>query len=217
MSFFDRLTLNTSYRQFNAVRSTLLGGVVALATLTPQMAIAQMVDSLPFPPSQQAENLDRRELFREGNDLFRDRDYEAAEVIFRELRDRYPQDSLVRYKLGNALFAQYRYEEAAEEYQEAIRLNEDHALAYNALGDLRASQGRLEEAVSLYERALEVNEDYVRALKGLGRALARLQQFEEAIATLETALDVLVEEGEIWEAIEVARLLQQVRRWQDVM
>ncbi|MGC9504105.1 tetratricopeptide repeat protein [Baaleninema sp.] len=209
--------MDSLHRQFNAVRSTLLGGVVAVATLTPQMAMAQMVDSLPLPPRQQAENLDRRELFREGNDLFRDRDYEAAEVIFRELLDRYPKDSLVRYKLGNTLFAQYRYEEAAEEYQEAIRLNEDHALAYNALGNLRASQGRLQEAVSLYERALEINEDYVAALKGLGRAYMRLEQFEASIDTLETALDVLVDEGEIWDVIAVARLLQQVRRLQGVV
>lgn len=193
-------------------RSLALGLATSLGLM-----FAPTVSLAAEPGETLAQTSDRRQLIREGNDRFLERNYEAAEAIFRQLLEQYPRDSLLRYKLGNVLFAQYRYEEAIIAYEEAIRLNEDHALAYNALGNLRASQGRLTEAVSLYERALEINEDYADALVNLGRALAQLERFDAAATQLSQALEILLAREEIWQAIEVARQLEAIERLRGVM
>ncbi|MFP4219724.1 MAG: tetratricopeptide repeat protein [Phormidium sp.] len=176
---------------------------------SPPPSLAQDIPLAQLQPQQQRQQ-QRRQRLREGNEHLVNQDYEAAEAIFRELIEDYPQDSLLRYKLGDVLSAQYRYEEASQAYQEAIRLNEDHALAYNALGNLRANQGRLDEAVSLYERALEINDRYVEAMQNLGRVLAELERFAAASQVLSQALEIAVERDELWKALEVAKLLEQV-------
>lgn len=185
-----------------------------LARATPETS----GDRPSFPVAQTPNpNAERRQRIREGNQHFSEREYEAAEAVFRQLLEDYPQDSLLRYKLGNTLFAQYRYEEAVRAYEEAIRLNEDHALAFNALGSLRARQGRLDEAVSLFDRALAINDDYVDALRNLGRVQAQRERYAAAADALSQALEILVSRDDIWQAIDVARELEAVRRLQGLM
>jgi len=203
-----------SVRHRLAIALAALAGVVGIAGVDraeAQPQIAQ-VGPLEFPS-----RLDRPTLMREANRLVRDGQYIEAEAIFRQLIDRDSRDAVLHYKLGRVLAEQYRDTEAEASYRRAIELEDRYVLALNGLGELISNQGRWHEALALFERAVAIEASYTDAQLGLGRALWQVGRGRDALDVLETALEQLVDDGELWQAIAVARFMQKIERTQDLV
>jgi tetratricopeptide (TPR) repeat protein len=178
---------------------------------SPQASIVQITPLLS--PNQ----FDRATLMREANRYLREQNYSDAETLFLQLIDRDPRDAVLHYKLGLVLAAQYRDAEAETAYRRAIDLENRYVLALHGLGELYSGQSRWDEALALFEQATEIEAGYTEAQLGRGQALWQLGRDREAIDVLEMVVEQLVESNQLWQAIGVANLIQQIERMQDVV
>ena len=168
-------------------------------------------------PLLQPEQFDRATLMREANRYIREQNYSEAETLVRQLLERDPRDASLYYKLGIVLAAQYQDADAELAYQRAIDLEERYVLALNGLGELYSSQSRWNEALIVYEQAVDIESSYTDAQLGRGQALWQLGQDREAIQVLNVAIEQLIDREDIWRAISVSNLIQQIERMQDIV
>jgi serine/threonine-protein kinase len=111
-----------------------------------------------------------------------------AEAVFRDLRDRQPDNPELLYYLGNALYEQKKLGEAVAAYQKAIALKPDLAEAHNNLGNALVQQKKLIEAVAAYHKAIDLQPDVAEAHNNLGGALALQKQLGEAVTAYHKAI-----------------------------
>ena len=89
------------------------------------------------------------ELFNKGR-------YGEAEVLLRDLTQRYPQHGFGWKILGPVLNSQGRAAEAMTAMQRAVDLMPDDAEAHSNVGIVLYGQGRLAEAEASYRKAIEL-------------------------------------------------------------
>lgn len=212
-----------AFRRFGWSLGLILAGYCGLESSIATTALAGSDETAIQPnisqisPLLQPNQFDRATLMREANRYMREQNYSDAETVFRQLIDRDPRDAVLHYKLGLVLAAQYQDAEAEAAYRRAIELENRYVLALNALGDLYSSQSLWDEALVLFERAANIEASYTEAQLGRGQALWQLGRDQEAIEVLEMAVEQLINRGQIWQAIGVANLIQQIERMQDVV
>ncbi|NJN60778.1 MAG: tetratricopeptide repeat protein [Coleofasciculaceae cyanobacterium RL_1_1] len=90
-------------------------------------------------------------------------------------------------------------------------------LALNGLGELYSSQSRWEEALKVYEQAVKIEASYTDAQLGQGQALWQLGRDREAVQVLTLAVEQLIDREDVWRAIAVSNLIQQIERMQDLV
>jgi len=168
-------------------------------------------------PLLQPDQFDRATLLREANRHMREQNYSDAETLFRQLIERDPRDAALYYKLGTVLAAQYQDAEAELAYRQAIELEDRYVLALNGLGELYSSQSRWDQALTVYEQAVTIEASYTDAQLGRGQALWQLGRDREAIQVLNVAIEQLIRREDIWRAIAVSNLIQQIERMQDLV
>jgi len=96
---------------------------------------------------------------RDGNDLYKKKDYAGAEKKYREAVKTDTSKSTANYNLGNSLYKQKKYDEAERAYADGLNSENKDTLAkgwYN-LGNSLLEQGKLEESVTAYKEALKNN------------------------------------------------------------
>lgn len=103
-----------------------------------------------------------RSHLRKGNSLFKDGDYNDAELAYRRALEADSQNSKAIYNLANALYRQGRFEEAAELFAAAAQLAPDEKIrseAYHNLGNALIKSGQYHESIDAYKNALRINPD----------------------------------------------------------
>lgn len=102
------------------------------------------------------EGVSTSNLYRQGVALYQGKDYEGAEVAFRQVISRHPSNDVVRLLLGDALRQQDRLEEAIAQFTELIRRTPKNVDAHLSLGTTLLKQDKLEDATVALEKARDL-------------------------------------------------------------
>lgn len=132
--------------------------------------------------------------FNEGNNNYRDRNWEAALENYQEAIDidaRFHQSYLM---LARAYQKLDDYASAMEALDRVLAVKPDYVNAYIEKGKLLKREGRDEEAEAAYQLALSVDPNSTKALVGLGAILMSDRQ-DEAIEIFKAALKIDPKDG----------------------
>lgn len=141
-------------------------------------SLALMLVFCLMPETNAQINLQGRQDMLEGNRLFEQGDYAAAEQSFRRAIENNagPQ---AKFNLGNALYRQGRLDEAKEIFEstEQFRNNPDllSGAFYNK-GNIQLEQEKIVESIESFKNALRLNPRDEDARYNLAYALSKLQQ-----------------------------------------
>jgi len=103
---------------------------------------------------------DDRQLIREGNRLFRHKDYAKAEISYRKAIAKNPENSQAIYNLGNALLMQQKDSAAVVQFEKASKLEKNKirlAKVYHNIGVVCQAHQMYSEAISAYQQSLRNN------------------------------------------------------------
>jgi uncharacterized caspase-like protein/peptidoglycan/xylan/chitin deacetylase (PgdA/CDA1 family) len=139
-------------------------------TVKDLQGVARMIVPPAAAPSSQ------RQLAQRANDrglqLYKEKQYAAAEAQFTEALKLRPDFALAANNLGFVFYKQEKYREAARWFDNAIRIDPSRAIAYRNLGDAQAQAGEGAKAKAAFTTYLAL------APNGSGAAYAR-QQLEK--------------------------------------
>ncbi len=120
--------------------------------------------------------LSNRQLAQRANDrglqLYREKQYAAAEAQFTEALKLRPDFALAANNLGFVYYKQEKYKEAARWFENTLRMDPSRAIAHLNLGDACSRSGESEKGKKAYRTYLEL------APNGSGAAYAK-QQLEK--------------------------------------
>jgi uncharacterized caspase-like protein/peptidoglycan/xylan/chitin deacetylase (PgdA/CDA1 family) len=143
----DAIALNTKLDAQAAAPSTpvmvkdLQGGERKLAAPT----------AVPVSTRQQAQRANDR-----GLQLYKEKQYAAAEAQFTEALKLRPDFALAANNLGFVFYKQAKFAEAARWFENAIKIDPSRAIAYMNLGDARYHAGDKDKARAAYQTYLEL-------------------------------------------------------------
>ena len=95
-------------------------------------------------------------LFQKGLNLYQEKDYKNAEVVFRKVTSMNSTNDVVHLLLADSLLNQGQVEEAVEKYQEVITRAPKKADAYLRLSRIYMQQDKQTEAIEYLQKAKEV-------------------------------------------------------------
>lgn len=130
--------------------------------------------------SAQENNEDQ--LLRDGNDLYKEKNYKAASDKYTEAAKGSKYEYVSTFNLGDAFYQLKEYEKAEQQYQIASQLNNDpkkQANAYHNLGNAQLKQNKYKEAVESYKEALRHNPTDNDTRHNLSYAMKKLIQQQQ--------------------------------------
>jgi tetratricopeptide (TPR) repeat protein len=102
-----------------------------------------------------------------ASDLVHVGDYQAAEKVYKDLSEHFPDSAFAFYELGRCRFTQQKYKLAVEAFTRAAVLAPSEAAPLEYLGRIYHDVGDLDAAVDVYQRALAITPDDKRLKKDL--------------------------------------------------
>jgi tetratricopeptide (TPR) repeat protein len=133
--------------------------------------------------------------FNEGNNNYRDRNWEAALESYQEAIDIEPGFHQSYLMLARVYQRLDDYASAMENLDRVLTLKPDYLNAYIEKGKLLKREGRNAEAEATYRLALSVDPNSTKSLVGLGSILMGDRQ-DEAIVTFKAALKIDAKDGD---------------------
>ncbi len=115
------------------------------------------------------------------------RKFEEASILYQEIIDENPYNSLAWFYLGHSLAHLRREEEALDAYEYAFLSNPDFEEAYLEFAELNYDSGHFQEALEAYQEAMERFGRDSDVLLRIGSCLHRLGHHETARHRLEEA------------------------------
>lgn len=110
------------------------------------------------PPAAVPSNA--RQLAQRANDrglqLYKEKQYAAAEAEFTEALKQRPDFALAANNLGFIFYKQEKYREAARWFENTLKIDPSRAVAYLNLGDALSKLGEVERAKKAYQTYLEL-------------------------------------------------------------
>ncbi|MBI5783962.1 MAG: tetratricopeptide repeat protein [Rhodocyclales bacterium] len=113
-----------------------------------------------------------------------------AEVIYRQVLGRDPENPDALHMLGLIEYQAGKIDQSTELIGLAVKLKPDDPFALNNLGAAYMGARRFREAAEAFRRAVQLKPDYAEALANLAGALKDSGQVEESIASYRRALAV---------------------------
>ena len=142
--------------------------------------------------------MDFRELVREGNKQFNAGKSVDAETSYRRALDVDEKSNLATFNLGNALYRQQKFEEAGRKFEKAASETTDQmekARAFHNLGNSYLQQQKLKECVEAYKQALRNNPNDADTKYNLSYALNLMKQQQKNKSQEEQEIDKILEEA----------------------
>src|SRR5689334_2519075 len=109
-------------------------------------------------------------IFAKGQDAAKNKKYDEAVKLFRQVVETDAADFPAWLELGTALFAQKDYAEAEKAYQQAIDKHPNYVTAWISLGRLRIVQKNFDGAIEVLSLAVKAQPDSAQANYFLGEA-----------------------------------------------
>jgi Ca-activated chloride channel homolog len=119
---------------------------------------------------------------QQGNDLYKQQQYQQAEVIYNGVLEKDPANNTAKYNRAIALYKQSRPDEAIKAFDDlAFKTgdNEIKAKAYKAYynkGAILSRQNKLEESIEAYKSSLRHNPNDKEARENLQKAMLALKK-----------------------------------------
>ena len=102
------------------------------------------------------EGISTSKLYQQGVTLYQDKNYQEAEVAFRQVLTRHPSNDLVRLLLGDVLMQQDQLEDATAQFTELINRTSKNGDAYLRLGIALLKQDKSEDATAAFSKARDL-------------------------------------------------------------
>lgn len=147
----------------------------------------RMQRALPFA-GQLRQGTFQRNDFTYGVAMFQHGYLDEAEVSFRDVLARKPDDPEAWYNLGTLSLKRNDPDKARQALEQAVKLRPDYPEAWNNLGMIAAQQNQTDEAVRDFQQALLLRAEYATALLNLGNVYRRQRDFARAEQYLRQAL-----------------------------
>jgi tetratricopeptide (TPR) repeat protein len=113
-----------------------------------------------------------------------------AELFYRKVLDREPQNVPALHELGIVALQTGRPEVAADYLRQAVTLDDRNANAYNHLGVALAGAQKMDEAVECLTRAVAIDSKSPDTHYNLAKVFASAKRLDEAVASYQTALQI---------------------------
>ena len=152
-------------------------------------------------------NVLQNELAR-GWKIHQQRNYVAAEKIYRKVLAEAPELAAAWCYLGIALHDQRHYAEAVAAYRRALAITPEFPIALNNMGNSLRYVGQFDEADQSLERAIVLKPDYVNAYKNRGTLHVWSGRLESGLNYYEQALRLAPQDAELHRNLGVIYLLQ---------
>lgn len=122
---------------------------------------------------------DKQQFLREGNNYYRQKQFEKAEAAFRKALQDEPSSSRVKFNLANTLHQLGKEDEALKAFTElagTAKENDIKAGAWYNKGVVLSQQKKLEESIDAYKNALRLKPGDTDARENLQKALLELKK-----------------------------------------
>ena len=116
---------------------------------------------------------------QQGNDLYKQQQYQQAEVIYNGVLEKDPANNTAKYNRAIALYKQSRPDEAIKAFDDLAFKTEDNeikAKAYYNKGAILSRQNKLEESIEAYKSSLRHNPNDKEARENLQKAMLALKK-----------------------------------------
>ncbi|HEY2961722.1 MAG TPA: tetratricopeptide repeat protein [Pyrinomonadaceae bacterium] len=127
-------------------------------------------------------------LFSKARDAAKNKKYDDAVALFRQVVETDPADFTAWFELGTVYFIQKNYTEAEKAYTQAIAKHPDYGVALISLGRLRIAQKNYDGAIEALSQAVKVQPTSAQANYFLGEAYLQNKKGSLAVGYLNEAL-----------------------------
>jgi Ca-activated chloride channel family protein len=117
-----------------------------------------------------------------GNQLYKKKDYTAAEENYRKSLDQKKQSLEGSFNLGDALYKQKNYVDAAQKFTDIAESSTNSSVkgqAYHNLGNSLLEQKKLKESIDAYKKSLMNNPKDDQTRYNLAYAMEKLKQQQQ--------------------------------------
>ena len=114
--------------------------------------------------------------FVDGNNLFKDGQYERAAEYFKDTLEKNPRHGSALRALANSNVQLKRYDEALNAIERAIKIQPEFGGNYVLRGIIYDHSGRHRQAMEDYERSLKIDPEVGKGMHWLDRLLYNVQE-----------------------------------------
>lgn len=194
----DGAELDDAVRRNKELEARLSGVNAELISIKQQYASARSEaekDLIGARLKRNEQKFEADRLTEQGNELMRNRNFDAAIRSYNEALNFDPNDALIAYRLGNAHRELGNYAQAVTCYREALSLDAAYADAYNNLGLAYSNLEDYVRAIKSFTRALDNSPDrssrsFAELHNNRGTCYQLLGRFDEAIEDYARALEI---------------------------
>ena len=188
-----------SIRRFERPGTAVLLALVLMLASTPGLLPASPAPSIPPSGMTAAPQITETAggPFEEAERLFRERNFPAAEPLFRRITATSPHYPKAQLRLGTIYYAAGRPDLAETFLRTHLRLQaspEGHTL----LAGVLLNQGKFDPAVESARKAIALDNSYARAHTALGMIYATMEDFPRALAAFRSALELDDKDANTW-------------------
>jgi tetratricopeptide (TPR) repeat protein len=122
-------------------------------------------------------------------ELYKNREYDKAIVLFEKVIKKVPDMGLAYYNLGITYIELGQYDKALAAVQRSIELLPENAALYTTLGKIYMAQGETDKALEWFNKAIELKPE-AQTYYDIGAAFYNSNQKQEAIANFEKAVEI---------------------------
>ncbi len=104
--------------------------------------------------------LAQKQVLREGNDLYKEKKFDEAEVRYKKALEENPSYEKANFNLANTMYRQKRFKEALPGYELVAKVSKDNntkAQAFHNMGNVFLNEKQLDKAIAAYKNALRIN------------------------------------------------------------
>jgi tetratricopeptide (TPR) repeat protein len=149
------------------------------------------------------------EVYKEGKELFQEKEYSKALPLFREVAKKNPYFTPARMYIGICSVILGHYDEAAENFREAVRNRPDLAEAHFGLGVAYGNLKRHKEAIVALTQAIRINPSLASAYFRMGLEHAYLGDIWQSIEALKEAVRIDPDYAQAHHALGIMYLLME--------
>jgi tetratricopeptide (TPR) repeat protein len=120
--------------------------------------------------------------FVDGNNLFKDQQYERASEYYISALEENPQHFGAMLALANSYVQLEQYDKALTSVERAIKMKPDFGGAYAIRGIIYDHLGRYKQAMADYEKSLKMEPDVAKGMHWLDRLLYNVQEPPPTVA-----------------------------------
>lgn len=127
--------------------------------------------------------------YKKALTLHKNKEFDQAATIYRQLIQNYPDRSEFLYLLGDTYLQNSEYSQAIEWMSQAVVLQPSNITFLTGLGNALIAHGKPAVAIDRFLDVLRLQPDNVTALTSLGHAYFNLNEFHKALIPLNHAIN----------------------------